>query len=193
MRLTRGRTQLVHYPGMNSLPDSLSPPVLNTSWTITADVELVDDKTSGMIVAHGGIEGGYGLYMRDGKPAFVYNFLGIEHSTIAAKDALPRGKATIVVDFAYDGGGMGKGGLISMTANGKNVAKGRLERTVPIKLSIVEGLDIGIDGGSAVDLSHLLPFAFTGKIEKVTYELEPEAKGETQGEVSQLIAAKRSR
>ena len=66
-----------------------------------------------MIVTHGGIDGGYGLYLRDGKPTFVYNYLDVERPTVAAKDPLPKGKAKLVVDFAYDGGGMGKGGTVT--------------------------------------------------------------------------------
>jgi arylsulfatase len=98
--------------------------VLNKSWTITAEVDLPDAKTNGMIVT--------------------------------------------------DGGGMGKGGTVTLTANGKKVAEGRLARTVPNKLSICEGLDIGMDNGSPVDFTYKMPFAFTGKIEKVTIELKPE-------------------
>jgi hypothetical protein len=173
--LTRGRTHMVYYPGMTGLPDASAPEMLNKSWTITAEVDLPDGKTSGMIVTHGGIEGGYGLYLRDGKPTFVYNYLALERPAFAATEPLPQGKATIVVDFAYDGGGTGKGGTISITANGKKVAGGRLERTVPIMFSICEGLDIGMDGGSPVDFTYQVPFAFTGKIEKVTIELKPEA------------------
>jgi hypothetical protein len=103
----------------------------NKSWTITADIELTDDKTSGMVVTHGGLEGGYGLYLRDNKPTFVYNFLSIDRTTFTAKDPLPKGKSKLVVDFAYDGGGMGKGGKITLSANGKKIAEGRLEKTIP--------------------------------------------------------------
>jgi arylsulfatase len=173
--LTRGRTRMEYYPGVTGLPDSSAPEMLNKSWTITADVALPDARTSGMIITHGGVEGGYGLYLRDGKPTFVYNYLALERPTFAATEPLPPGKATIAVDFAYDGGGMGKGGTVSITANGKKVAGGRLERTVPIRFSICEGLDIGMDGGSPVDFTYQLPFTFTGKIQKVTIELRPKS------------------
>lgn len=167
------RTSAVYYEGMVALPDAACLPMLNKSWKITAEVELPDDRAQGMIVTQGGSEGGYGLYLRDGKPVFVYNFLGVERPTFAADKPLPKGKATIVVDFAYDGGGMGKGGTVTLSANGAKVAGGRLERTVPIQFSIGEGLDVGMDNGSAVDFTYQLPFKFTGKIEKVTVELRP--------------------
>ncbi|HEY1304071.1 MAG TPA: arylsulfatase [Vicinamibacterales bacterium] len=171
--LIRGRTKIEYYAGMTGLPDAAAPPMLNKSWTITASVDLSDTKANGMIVTHGGLEGGYGLYLRDGRPTFVYNYLALERPTLVAQEPLTKGKSTIVVDFAYDGGGIGQGGHLSMTVNGKSVADGRLERTIPIKMSIGEGLDIGMDGGSPVDFTYELPFAFTGKIEKVTIDLKP--------------------
>jgi arylsulfatase len=128
-------------------------------------------KAEGMIVTHGGLEGGYGLYLRDGKPTFVYNFLSVERTTFAATAALPPGKTRLVVDFKYDGGGMGKGGQITMTANDKKIADGKLARTIPVQFSLGEGLDIGMDIGSPIDFTYKLPFAFTGKIQQVTIEL----------------------
>lgn len=170
--LVRGRKSMTYYPGTIGLPDAASPPMINKSWTITADVETDDDKTSGMIITHGGLEGGYGFYLHDGVPTFVYNFLGTERNTVAGKEALPKGKAKLVVDFKYDGDGEGKGGTITMTANGKKIAEGRLERTIPVQFSLGEGLDIGRDVGSAVDFSYKLPFEFEGAIEQVTVDLK---------------------
>jgi arylsulfatase A-like enzyme len=167
------RTKAVYHEGMVGLADAACLPLLNKSWTITAQVDLPDDGAQGMIITQGGAEGGYGLYLRDGKPTFVYNFLGQARPTFAAEAALPKGKSTIVVDFKYDGGGMGKGGEITVSAGGKKVAGGRLEYTVPIQFSITEGLDIGMDNGSAVDWTYKLPFKFTGKIETVTVEIFP--------------------
>jgi arylsulfatase A-like enzyme len=170
--LIRGRKLMTYYPGTIGVPDAASPPMTNKSWTITAEIEPTDDKTNGMVVTHGGLEGGYGLYLRDSVPTFVYNFLGTKRTTFAAKDALPKQKTTLAVDFKYDGGGMGKGGAITMTANGKTIAEGRLKRTIPIQFSLGEGVDIGMDVGSPVDFTYKLPFKFTGKIEKVTIELK---------------------
>ncbi len=173
--LMAGRTTMVYYPGTFGLPDAASPPMCNKSWTIAAEIETFDEKASGMIVTHGGLEGGYGLYLRDGKPTFVYNYLSIDRPTLTAKDPLPRGKTKLVVDFVYDGGGLGKGGKLTMNANGKTIAQGRLERTIPIQFSLGEGLDVGCDIGSPVDFTYELPFAFAGKIENVRIELKSEA------------------
>src|SRR5262249_36763304 len=128
-----------YYPGQVGLPNEGSPRILNKSWTITTVVE-VPEKAEGMIVTQGGLEGGYGLYLREGKPTFVYNYLSLERPTFAAKQPLPAGKAKIVVDFVYDGkrGEIGRGGTISLSVNGQTVDEGKLERTAPIALSIGE-------------------------------------------------------
>lgn len=165
------RKSITYYPGTIGLPDAASPPMTNKSWTITANIDIVGTE-SGMIVTHGGLEGGYGLYLKAGKPTFVYNYLSLERFSFTSKEALPKGKVTLAVDFVYDGGGMGKGGKITVTANGKKIAEGRLERTIPIKFSIGEGLDVGEDIGSPVDFTYKLPFKFTGKIEKVVVDLK---------------------
>ncbi|HTF20533.1 MAG TPA: sulfatase-like hydrolase/transferase [Chryseolinea sp.] len=165
------RKSMTYYAGTIGLPDAASPNMTNKSWTVTADFETTG-KQSGIIVTHGGLEGGYAIYLRDGKPTFVYNYLSIDRPTLASKTALPAGKVKLVVDFTYDGGGMGKGGKVTMTANGKKIGEQRLEKTIPIQFSITEGLDVGMDIGSAIDFTYKLPFAYPGKIEKVTIDLK---------------------
>ena len=167
------RTQAVYYEGMTALPGAACLPMLNKSFSIKAEVELPDDGASGMIITQGGSEGGYGLYLREGRPVFVYNFLGAERPTFTGETALPAGKTVIEVAFAYDGGGLGKGGEVTLKAGGKKVAGGRIERSVPIQFAIFEGLDIGLDNGSPVDWTYKLPFKFTGKIDRVTVEVFP--------------------
>ncbi|GFE80707.1 arylsulfatase [Steroidobacter agaridevorans] len=169
--LVRGHDEMTYFAGTIGVPDGSSPPMLNKSWTITADIEISGEKTEGMIVTHGGLEGGYGLYLREGKPTFVYNFLSVERFTFAAQEVLPKGKVKIVVDFKYDGGGIGKGGKLTLSANGKPIADGRIERTIPAQMCLGEGLDIGMDVGSPIDFTYQLPFAFTGKIERVHFKL----------------------
>jgi arylsulfatase len=97
--LIAGRKTMTYYPGTVGLPDAAAPPVLNKSWTITADIDLPNGNESGIIITQGGITGGYGLYLRDGKPMFVYNYLALERPMFAAKDPLPQGKTALVVDF----------------------------------------------------------------------------------------------
>jgi len=173
--LAGDRKTLTYYPGQIGLPNEAAPRILNKSWTLTADVEIPDRGAEGMIVTHGGLVGGYGLYVREGKPTFVYNYLELERPTITGKDALPRGKVKLVIDFKYEGaaGERGKPATVTMSVNGGKLAEEHLERTIPIQISLGEGLDIGEDVGSPVDFTYKLPFKFTGKIEKVTIDLKP--------------------
>ena len=91
-------------PARSALPNEAAPRMLNKSWTLTADIEVPEAGAEGMIVTHGGLVGGYGLYLRDGKPTFVYNYLALERSTFAGQEPLPKGKVKLEVDFAYEGG-----------------------------------------------------------------------------------------
>jgi arylsulfatase len=160
------------YVGENpGIPTGNAPSILNKSFTITAEIDVPASGGNGMIVTEGGLEGGIGLYLKDGRPTFVYNFLSLERSTFAGKDPLPKGKSQIAVKFDYDGGGAGKGATVTLLVNGAKVAGGRMERTVPAQFSLGEGFDVGMDHGSAVDFNYRLPFTFTGKIDKVTVEL----------------------
>ena len=165
---------LIYYPGQIGLPPEASPRVLNKSWTLTADIEVPESGAQGMIATHGGIVGGYGLYLRENKPVFVYNYLSLERTTVAGEEPLPTGKVQLKVDFAYQGGPkeLGKAAVVTMTVNGKNVAQGQLSRTIPATISIGEGFDVGEDVGSPVDFTYKPPFKFTGTINKVTIELK---------------------
>jgi arylsulfatase len=168
------RKTFTYYPGQVGLPNEASPRILNRSWTLTADIDASTPDVEGMIATQGGLIGGYALYVRDRKPTFVYNYLSEERFTFSGQQPLPRGKSQIRIDFAYQGtaGERGKGARVTMTVNGTKVAEGQLPKTIPILISLNEGLDIGEDVGSAVDFTYKLPFRFTGGIEKVTLDLK---------------------
>jgi arylsulfatase len=144
--------------------------VKNRSHTITAEVE---NGTNGAILAQAGRFGGWSLYVKDGKPMYTYNFLGLQEYTVAATEALPAGKATIRFEFVYDGGGAGKGGMGTIFVNGQKVASGRIEQTECCLFSADEGADVGTDEGTAVSAGYAVPFKFNGKIKKVTIDLQP--------------------
>jgi Sulfatase len=166
------RKSYVYYPGQIALPDGASPQVLNKSFSVTADLEIPEAGAEGMVYTHGGMTGGYGIYLRDGRAHFVYNMLAVERTTIAS-EILPKGKVALTAHFSYEGkpGEFGKPATVTIDANGKKVGEGKLSRTVPLQFSLGEGVDVGLDTGSAVDFSYTLPFRFTGTIEKVTVEL----------------------
>lgn len=167
------RKSYEYFAGQVGLPDGASPPVLNKSFSVTAELEIPEQGAQGMVVTHGGLTGGYGLYVRDGRAHFVYNMLATERFTITS-DPLPTGKVSLRADLAYHGqpGELGKPATLTLSANGRKIGQGELPRTVPLQFSLGEGVDVGTDLGSAVDFSYKLPFTFTGKVEKVTIELK---------------------
>ena len=169
--LTRGRTEFTYYGPLSRIPEGAAPDVKNKSFRITADVVLPKGGEQGVVLTQGGLSAGYALMFKDGKPAFHYNVANVAHFNIAAMDALTPGKHTIAFDFKYDGGGMGKGGTGTINVDGKEVAKGRVGSTMPVRFSLDETFDIGEDTGTPVSEDYDVPFKFTGQIEKVVVNL----------------------
>ena len=169
--LTRGRSEFTYYEGTTRIPEGAAPDIKNKSFRITADVILAKGDEQGIVVTQGGLSAGYALMFRDGKPMFHYNLGNVAHFDIAAKDALALGKRTIVFDFRYDGGGIGKGGVGTLIVDGREVAKGRIAATIPGRFSFDETFDVGEDTGTPVSEDYDVPFKFTGKIEKVVFNL----------------------
>jgi arylsulfatase A-like enzyme len=173
--LMAGRTSLTVYDGMIGMSENVFINTKNRSHTITAEVTIPEKGANGVILSQAGRFGGWSLYLKDGKPVYTYNFLGLQRFTVAATAPLPAGKATIRYEFAYDGGGLGKGGVGTILVNGKKAAEGRIERTHPMIFSADEGADVGEDGETPVveDYGIPAPYKFTGRIAKVTVELAP--------------------
>jgi arylsulfatase len=170
--LMAGRTSLTVHEGMIGMSENTFINIKNRSHTITAEVEIPKTGANGVILAQGGRFGGWSVYVTNGKPTYTYNWLGLQRYTVAAKQALPAGKATIQFEFAYDGGGAGKGGMGTLFVNGKNVATGRIEHTQCCVFSLDDAADVGADEGTPVTEAYKVPFKFTGKIAKVTIELK---------------------
>jgi arylsulfatase A-like enzyme len=171
--LTGNRTSFTYYPGVVALPAGSAPNVLNKSFSVTADVTIKDGKSEGAIFSLGGSDGGYGLYVRDGKPVFAGNFLGRSITRATSDAPLPSGPVKLRGEFRYDGGGMGKGGTLALFVNGKKVGEGRMKQTQGITLGLGGTLDVGEDTGSAVDDAYTPPFRFGGTIGQVTVDLQP--------------------
>ena len=159
--------------GMTGMMESVFINVKNKSKTITAEIEVPQGGGNGTILAQGGRFGGWSLYLKDGKPTYAYNFLGLQRSSIAASQPLSPGKATIRFDFANDGGGPGKGGTGRLFVNDVKVAEGRIEHTQAGLFSADETADVGIDLGTPVveSIGSEHKSKFTGHISKVTVEV----------------------
>jgi arylsulfatase A-like enzyme len=180
--LTAGRTVFTYRGELIGVPASAAPSILNKSYTITAEVEIPEGGAEGMIVTEGGRFGGYGLFLSKGelgigrgKVVFLYNLLDLKRTTWEGPE-LGAGKHTIVFDFKSASPGLGKGGTGVLSVDGKEVARNSLEHTTPITFPEDETFDIGQDtrtGVAMLEYRYECPFKFTGKINKLTFKLEP--------------------
>jgi hypothetical protein len=164
-----GRTTMNLGEGMKGMGTDIFIDLRNTSYTITAEVE-VSENNNGVIVCQGGRFGGLSFYVKSGKPTFAYNYLGLQTSYVTSSQQLKAGKHTLVYDFKYDGGGPGKGGLGTITIDGNKVAESRLEKTQPGIFSVDDLADVGLDEGTPVG-DYAVPSKFNGKIEKLTIQV----------------------
>jgi arylsulfatase len=172
--LMAGRTSLTLAEGMTGMTENVFLSIKNKSKVVTAEVEVPESGANGAIIVQGGRFGGWALYVKDGVPAYDYNFLGLQRFTVASKEPLAPGKTTIRFEFAYDGGGLGKGGTGTLFVNGRKVAEGRIERTQPMIFSADETADVGIDLATPVveAIGSEARSRFTGRIPKVTVEVK---------------------
>ena len=169
---------------ITGIPFGDSPNLLNTSFTMTADVEVAQNGVEGMIVTAGGRFGGYGFYVVNGKATFTWNLLDVKRVKWQGTEALTPGKHTLEFDFKYDGlgfatlafnsvSGIGRGGSGTLKVDGKVVATEKMEHTIPIVFTVEETFDIGADTGSPIDdRDYQVPFNFSGKIDRLTIALD---------------------
>ena len=162
------RNTITYGEGMKGMGPDVFIDLRNTTYTITVEV-AVDAGGNGVLVCQGGRFGGLSFYMKNGKPAFTYNYLGIESTNIIAPEALKPGNYKLVYNFKYDGGGMGKGGVGTLFVNDKKVVEKRIEKTQPGLFSVDDLADIGVDEGTKV-ADYGASSKFKGKIEYVTIE-----------------------
>jgi len=172
--LMGSRTSITVSEGMVGMMENCFLNVKNKSKTITAEIEVPEKGAHGTILAQAGRFGGWALYAQDGIPAYHYNYLGLQRTTIAGKQPLAPGKHTIRYEFAYDGGGPGKGGTGTLFVDNEKVAESRIERTQAGIFSGDETADVGIDLGTPVveAIGAEAKSRFTGHIPKVTVEVK---------------------
>jgi arylsulfatase len=148
-QLIKGNTQIL-FGGMGRLTENSIVSMKNKSYAITADVTVPASGAEGVIIAQGGNTNGWSLYAKGGRLKYCYNFFGITLTFVEATEAIPAGRQQVRMEFTYDGGGLAKGGDVTLYVNGKPVGKGRVEQTVPMAFSADETCDIGAEGGAPV-------------------------------------------
>jgi arylsulfatase A-like enzyme len=182
--ITAGRSVFTYTKPLTGIPQGDSPLLLNTSYTITADVEIPEGGAEGMILTSGGRFGGYGFYLLKGKPVFLWNLVDLKRIRWEGPGALATGKHTLEFDFKYDGigigtlafnnmSGIGQPGTGVLKVDGTEVATQRMDHTIPLIMQWDETFDIGSDTGTPVDdQDYQVPFKFTGKLSKLTLKLD---------------------
>jgi arylsulfatase A-like enzyme len=172
--LTKGRTHFEYYEGATRIPEGSAPNFKNQSWSITADVNTAAN-SNGVLATIGGYFGGFVLMVKDSKPIFMYRGTNQPQWLVTVQDPqkIAAGQHKIMVDFIYDGGGMGKGAKMILYVDGKAVGQKRIERTIGARFSLDETFDVGEDTGSPVEFKlYDVPFKFNGHIEKVSVDLK---------------------
>jgi arylsulfatase len=182
--LAAGRTVFTYSGELTGIPGGDAPSLLNTSYTITADIEIPAGGAEGMINTNGGRFGGYGFYLLKGKPVFTWNLVDLKRVRWEGPDALAPGKHTLEFDFKYDGlgaatlafndlSGIGRSGTGVLKVDGKAVVTQKMEHTLPIIVQWDETFDVGSDTGTPVDdRDYQVPFQFTGKLNKLTINID---------------------
>ncbi|MCV7195201.1 arylsulfatase [Mycobacterium angelicum] len=169
------RTSATYYADHVRIPEPATLAYTSTSFDLRAQLQIPQGGARGVVICIGGSMAGWTLYVQDGIPAFTYNYLGHELTTVAAADPLPEGAVALGLSFDYDGGGLGKGASVTLRVNGSEVATGHIERTVPFRFSMSgETLDVGVDTGSPV-APYGQGFAFTGRIDRIDATVQPRA------------------
>jgi arylsulfatase A-like enzyme len=182
--ITAGRTEFVYTRPMVGLPQGDSPSLLNSSYTITADIDVPESGAEGMILTSGGRFAGYGFYLLKGKPVFLWNLIDLKRVKWEGPDALTTGTHTLEFDFKYDGlgvgtlafnnlSGLGRSGTGTLKVDGKEVQSIKLPRTLPMILQWDESFDIGSDTLTGVnDEDYKPPFPLTAKLNKLTIKVD---------------------
>jgi arylsulfatase len=182
--ITAGRSEFVYTKPITGIPQGDSPLLLNTSYTITADIDVPAGGAEGMILTSGGRFAGYGFYLLKGKPVFLWNLVDLKRVRWEGRDAIPPGRHTVEFDFKYDGlgagtlafnnmSGIGRSGTGVLKVDGREVARQKMERTLPLILQWDESFDVGSDTGTPVDdRDYQIPFKLTAKLNKLTLKLD---------------------
>jgi arylsulfatase len=163
----RGRKSMLLGAGMGRLSESSVPNIKNKSFSVTAEMVVPRAGADGVILSQGGRFGGWSLYTKGGKLKFCYNFVALERYYVEAQQPLPAGKHQVRAEFAYDGGGLGKGGTVSLYVDGSKVGEGRVEKTQAFIFSADETMDVGYEAGSPVTDDYPADNAFTGRVDWV--------------------------
>jgi len=174
--LITGNSQLL-FSGMGRLTENVVINVKNKSHSVTAELQVPDEGAEGVIIAQGGAFAGWSLYVKNGKPKYCFNLFGIQHFYVEGETEVPSGTHQVRMEFAYDGGGLAKGGTVSLYVDGDKTGEGRVEGTVPLVYSADETCDVGADTASPVSDDYTSEGShFNGTVEWVQIDVDEAAE-----------------
>ncbi len=175
-QLVRGTSQLL-FGRMGRLSENSVVGNKNKSFSITAEIDVPDDRVNGVIISQGGAFGGFALYAKDGRPAYCYNLFGLQQFKVYGDDPIPAGERQVRMEFTYDGGGLGKGGDVKLYVDGEQVGEGRVDATVPMLFSADETTDVGSDTATPVSDDYgSKDSEFTGRVKWVQIDTDEAAE-----------------
>jgi arylsulfatase len=174
--LIKGKSQIL-FGGMKRISENSMIVIKNRSHSVTAQLVIPEGGAEGVVIAQGGAFGGWCIYLHEGRPTYCYNLLGIARFKVAGSETLALGEHQVRMEFAYDGGGLGKGGDAVLYVDGAKAGEGRVEGTHPLLFSGDETTDLGSDLGTPVSDDYAsADNAFTGKVEWVQIDVDDAAE-----------------
>jgi arylsulfatase len=174
--LIKGKSQLL-FEGMGHLSENCVLNIKNKSHSVTAQIVVPEAGAEGVIISQGANIGGWSLYAKDGKLRYCYNWGGLKHFIIEGATPIPAGDHQVRMEFAYDGGGLGKGGNVTLFTDGKQVGQGRVDATLAMIFSADDGCDVGKDTGAPVSPDYSSSGnAFNGRVKGVHLAIDDAAE-----------------
>lgn len=197
-QLAKERKTYVYFPHTQAVPENVAVKVLNRAHSFTAEVEIPKGGAEGVLIAHGGNAGGYSIFIKDKKLHYVHNYVGADEYHVESAQHVPEGKCELCFEFEPTGRpdpakGKGASGRAQFYINGKLAGQGDIPVTVPLLLSLGEGLSVGRDPGSPVSKLYPPPFEFTGTIFKVTADVSGKMIQDTEEEQKAMAKAHMAR
>ncbi len=169
--LTQGRSKFT-YPNLLRLPEGAAPDLKHKSHTIVAKVGIPETGAEGMLFTQGGRFAGYGLMVKDGRLVYHYNLAGVERYTVESKERIPTGEVTLKAVYVTDADKPFAGATVTLYANDKKLAEGRIEKSIPNRVTLDETMDVGFDTGTPVMEGYDMPFDFTGQLRNADHRIE---------------------
>jgi arylsulfatase len=191
--IAQDRDRYVYYPGTQEVPANSAPRILNRPHTITAVVDIPAGGAEGVLVSQGGVDGGFSLFVKDGKLRYSYNYVAERRFEIVSDEDVPAGRHALSFEFEPTGKaqplkGKGSPGTAKLFVDGKPVGEGKLPVTIPIAMGLASGVNVGADAGAPVTDEYAPPFPFTGTIERVVYDVSGAHVADHEAEIRIALA-----